>query len=182
MTQPASAIRILGLDPGLRRTGWGVIAVSGSRLQFVAAGCLTPDTKADLPERLAALFEGVQAVARDYSVDEAAVEETFVNQNPRSTLKLGQARGVVMVAPAALGLRVGEYPANLIKKSLTGFGHAGKDQMQHMVTALLPGAELPKGAAAEDAADALAVAICHSHHRGAAARAAGIQQAMAGAK
>ncbi len=182
MTNTASAIRILGLDPGLRRTGWGVIAVTGNRLQFVAAGCLTPKTDDPLPERLAALLKGVQAIVQDYTVDEAAVEETFVNQNPKSTLKLGQARGVVMVAPAALGLSVGEYSANLIKKSLTGFGHAAKGQMQHMIGALLPGAVLPKGAAAEDAADALAVAICHAHHRGAKARAAGLQQAIAGAR
>ncbi|MEO0394309.1 MAG: crossover junction endodeoxyribonuclease RuvC [Pseudomonadota bacterium] len=182
MSHAPAAIKILGLDPGLRRTGWGVIAINGSRLQFVGAGCLTPKTDAPLSERLAILFDGVQAVARDHGVHEAAIEETFANQNPRSTLKLGQARGVVMVAPASLGLSVGEYPANLIKKSLTGFGHAAKGQMQHMVTSLLPGADLGKGPGAEDAADALAVAICHAHHRGAAARAASINQAIAGAR
>ena len=181
MSQSPAALRILGLDPGLRRTGWGVIAVTGNRLRFVAAGCLTPKTDGPLAERLTTLFQGVQAVARDHAVAEAAIEETFVNQNPRSTLKLGQARGVVMVAPASLGLSVGEYPANLIKKSLTGFGHAAKGQMQHMVTALLPGADLGKGPGAEDAADALAVAICHAHHRGAAAREAGLNAALAGA-
>tara|TARA_B100001123_G_scaffold397876_1_gene481453 strand:+ start:224 stop:772 length:549 start_codon:yes stop_codon:yes gene_type:complete len=170
-------LRILGLDPGLRRTGWGVIAVNGSRMQFVAAGYIQPKADAPLAERLNALFTGVRGLVEQHQVAEAAIEETFVNQNPKSTLKLGQARGVVMVAPASCGLTVGEYSANLIKKSLTGFGHAAKDQMQHMVKALLPTAELGSGPGAEDAADALAVAICHAHHRGAAQRAARIAAA-----
>jgi crossover junction endodeoxyribonuclease RuvC len=168
------AINILGLDPGLRRTGWGVIRVSGNRLSFVAAGVVAAKPDGEMAARLAELYAGLQAVIEAHAVDEAAVEETFVNRNPASTLKLGQARGVVLLAPAAKGLPVAEYAANLVKKSLVGFGHADKDQMQHMIAALLPGAELGKGKGAADAADALAVAICHAHHRGAAARKLGL--------
>lgn len=159
-------IRILGIDPGLRRTGWGVIVADGSRLSFVAAGVITPDDTLDLAPRLAALHAGLVAVLAEHAPDEAAVEETFVNGNPASTLKLGQARGIAMLVPAQAGLHVGEYAPNLIKKTVVGAGHADKRQIQAMIGVLLPKA-LFKGA---DAADALAVAICHAQHRGAARR------------
>ena len=142
------AVRLLGLDPGLRRSGWGVIEIDGSRLVHIASGAVTSDSKAPLAERLSQLFTTLTA-------------ETFVNKNPASTLKLGQARGAVMLAPAQLGIPVAEYAANLIKKSLVGNGHADKNQIQAMINILLPGAK-PQTA---DAADALAVAICHAHHR-----------------
>lgn len=154
-------IRLIGLDPGLRRSGWGVIEVEGNSLVHVASGAVTSDAKAPLADRLSQLFTALTDVIATYEPAESAVEETFVNKNPASTLKLGQARGVVMLAPAQLGLPVAEYAANLIKKSLVGTGHADKNQVQAMINILLPGArpETP------DAADALAVAICHAHHR-----------------
>jgi crossover junction endodeoxyribonuclease RuvC len=152
-------VRLLGLDPGLRHTGWGVIEVSGNRLAPVAAGAVHSDGKAPLPTRLVELFRQLEEVLDRYQPDEAAVEETFVNKNPASTLKLGVARGVVLLAPARRGIRVAEYSANLIKKSVVGVGHADKAQVEMMVRRLLPGIE-----ATADAADALAVAICHAHH------------------
>lgn len=154
-------IRLIGLDPGLRRSGWGVIEVEGNSLVHVASGAVLSDAKAPLADRLSQLFTALTDVIATYQPAEAAVEETFLNKNPASTLKLGQARGVVMLAPAQLGLPVAEYAANLIKKSLVGTGHADKNQVQAMINILLPGArpETP------DAADALAVAICHAHHR-----------------
>lgn len=155
------AIRLIGLDPGLRRTGWGVIEVDGNRLVHVASGTVMSDADLSLAERLSQLFDGLAAVIAGHGPDEAAVEETFVNRNPNSTLKLGQARGAALLAPAQAGLRVAEYPATLIKKALVGNGHADKTQIQAMVGVLLPGAR-PDSA---DAADALAVAICHAHHR-----------------
>lgn len=155
-------MRLIGLDPGLRHTGWGVIDVSGNRLRFVAAGAVSTDPKQDLPRRLAALAAGLRAVIAEHRPDEAAVEETFVNKNPDSTLKLGLARGVVLLVPAEAGLPVGEYSANHVKKSIVGAGHAEKPQVAMMVARLLPGA----GAHGPDAADALAVAICHAHNRG----------------
>ena len=155
------AVRLLGLDPGLRRSGWGVIEIDGSRLVHIASGAVTSDSKAPLAERLSQLFTALTAIVETHRPDEAAVEETFVNKNPASTLKLGQARGAVMLAPAQLGIPVAEYAANLIKKSLVGKGHADKNQIQAMINILLPGAK-PQTA---DAADALAVAICHAHHR-----------------
>jgi len=153
--------RIMGIDPGLRRCGWGIIESTGNRLGFVACGTLTPDARQTLAQRLAELHAGLTAVIDAYRPDEAAVEETFVNQGARSALQLGQARGVALMTPAALGLPVGEYAANLVKKSVVGTGHADKEQVQLMVKTLLPGASF-KGA---DAADALAIAICHAHHR-----------------
>ena len=153
-------MRLIGLDPGLRKTGWGVIDVRGNRLSYVSDGVVTAPTDLTLAARLAALFEGLLEVVELYQPNEAAVEETFVNRNPASALKLGQARGVVLLAPAQAGLPVAEYPANVIKKSLVGAGHAQKDQVGAMVRMLLPSAR----AATEDAADALAVAICHAHH------------------
>lgn len=154
-------IRLIGLDPGLRRSGWGVIEVEGNSLVHVASGAVTSDAKAPLADRLSQLFTALTDVIATYEPAEAAVEETFVNKNPASTLKLGQARGVVMLAPAQRGLPVAEYAANLIKKSLVGTGHADKNQVQAMINILLPGAR----PGTPDAADALAVAICHAHHR-----------------
>lgn len=154
-------IRIIGIDPGLRRTGWGIVDSDGVRLSHVAAGVITPPTDDDLAYRLRALFEGITSVIKCFLPQEAAVEETFVNDNPRSTLKLGQARGTVLLAPAMLGLRIAEYTPNLIKKSITGTGHAEKQQMQAMIGFLLPKATV--GSA--DEADALAIAITHANHR-----------------
>jgi len=153
-------MRLLGLDPGLRKTGWGVIEAESGRLRHVANGTLSTDLALDTPARLAQLYEGVAAVIERYAPQEAAVEESFVNKNASSTLKLGLARGVVLLAPARAGLKVTEYPTNLVKKTVVGAGHAEKAQIQAMVRHLLPLAEI-EGA---DAADALAVAICHAHH------------------
>ena len=158
-------VRIIGIDPGLRRCGWGVIESEGNRLRFVACGTLTPPTQLSLAERLANLHADLKSLIELHRPDEAAVEETFVNAGPRSALQLGQARGVVLMTPAAMGLKVGEYAANVVKKSVVGTGHAEKSQVQLMVKTLLPTAEF-KGA---DAADALAIAICHAHHRSFAA-------------
>src|SRR6185369_12381352 len=161
----ASMVRIIGIDPGLRRCGWGVIESEGNRLRFVACGTLTPPVSGPLANRLAALHEGLKALLATHRPDEAAVEETFVNAGIRSALQLGQARGVALMTPAAMGIVVSEYAANLVKKSVVGTGHAEKSQVQLMVKTLLPAADF-KGA---DAADALAIAICHAHHRGMAA-------------
>jgi len=153
--------RIIGIDPGLRRCGWGVIETAGNRLSFVAAGTVTPPIEGSLAERLALLFAGLGEVLDRFAPDEAAVEETFVNSGPRSALILGQARGVALLTPAVRSIEVSEYATNLVKKSVVGTGHADKSQIQLMVKTLLPAADF-KGA---DAADALAVAICHAHHR-----------------
>jgi crossover junction endodeoxyribonuclease RuvC len=153
--------RIIGIDPGLRRCGWGVIETAGNRLSFVAAGTVTPPIEGSLAERLALLFAGLGEVLDRFAPDEAAVEETFVNSGPRSALILGQARGVALLTPAVRSIEVSEYATNLVKKSVVGTGHADKSQIQLMVKTLLPTADF-KGA---DAADALAVAICHAHHR-----------------
>ncbi len=155
------AVRILGLDPGLRHTGWGVIEARDNRLRVIADGTLHTTPSASLAERLAELYEGLEQVIAAHAPHEAAVEETFVNKNPHSTLKLGQARGVVLLAPARAGLPVAEYQPTLIKKAVVGTGTAKKDQVGMMVRTLLPGCL----AATPDAADALAVAICHAHHR-----------------
>ena len=154
-------VRILGIDPGLRRCVWGGIERAGNRLGFVACGTITPPVDLVLAERLALLHAGLSAPIRQYLPEEAAVEETFVSAGARSALQLGQARGVALMTPASMGLPVGEYAANLVKKSVVGSGHAGKGQIQLMVKTLMPGADF-KGA---DAADALAIAICHAHHR-----------------
>ena len=154
--------RILGLDPGLNRTGWGVIESEDNRLRHVAHGVVTSDPADALSVRLSSLYSELAKLIVTWSPDEAAVEEVFVNKNPASTLKLGMARGIALLAPAMAGLRVGEYAANLVKKSVVGAGHADKAQVAMMVGILLPGAK-----AKADAADALAVAICHAHHRGA---------------
>jgi len=153
--------RIIGIDPGLRRCGWGVIETLGNRLSFVACGTLTPPTEGELADRLALLFTGLCDLLDRYQPAEAAVEETFVNSGPRSALILGQARGVALMTPAHRGIPVAEYATNLVKKSIVGTGHAEKEQVGLMVKTLLPTANF-KGA---DAADALAIAICHAHHR-----------------
>ena len=155
-------MRVLGLDPGLRHTGWGVIDVAGNRLRYVADGVVHAPTNLPLAERLVALFRQLNLVIERFRPDEAAVEESFVNKNAASTLKLGVARGVVLLAPAERGVPVAEYSANLIKKSVVGAGHAEKAQVQMMVRRLLPGCVIVE----PDAADALAVAICHAHHIG----------------
>lgn len=162
-------MRLIGLDPGLRQTGWGVIALKDNRLVHVADGAVASDPKAPMAERLRQLHDALAAVIAEYGPGEAAVEETFVNANPKSTLKLGQARGVVLLVPAEAGIPVHEYTPNQVKKTVVGSGHAAKEQIQMMVRTLLPGCEL----ATPDAADALAVAICHAHQRlsGGAARA-----------
>ncbi|MEE9194414.1 MAG: crossover junction endodeoxyribonuclease RuvC [Alphaproteobacteria bacterium] len=152
-------MRLIGLDPGLRSTGWGVIEVDGNRLRHLGNGAIATKSGAETASRLAQLFEGIMSVIDDYQPDEAAVEETFVNRNPQSALKLGLARGVVLLAPARAGLRIAEYAPNQIKKAVVGSGHAAKEQVALMVAILLPGAA-PESS---DAADALAVAICHSH-------------------
>ena len=151
---------ILGLDPGLGTTGWGLIRAEGNRLSHLANGQLKTDSAAPLPQRLAHLDAMLAALIADHAPDAAAVEEVFVNANPQSTLKLGQARGVVICAVARAGLDVGEYAARLVKKAVVGTGSAEKAQVHAMVARLLPGAKI----AGADAADALAVAICHAHH------------------
>lgn len=153
--------RLLGLDPGLRITGWGMIEVNGSRLRHIADGVVETDSTASVPDRLKCLYEGLAALLRTQSPDEAAVEETYVNRNGASTLKLGYARGVALLAPALAGVHVTEYGAKSIKLAVVGTGGAAKEQVQMMVRRLLPGASLRRA----DAADALAVAICHAHHR-----------------
>ena len=165
-----SSVRILGIDPGLRHTGWGVIEADGSRLAYVASGALHPPTTGDLAQRLRALHDGLSAVIAAHEPDEVAVEETFVNRDPQSALKLGHARGVALVVPALAGLEVAEYSANLVKKTVVGAGHAEKAQVAMMVKVLLPRSD----ANSADAADALAVAICHAQHRGARKRAAAL--------
>jgi crossover junction endodeoxyribonuclease RuvC len=151
---------ILGLDPGLGCTGWGVIAAEGNRLSHVANGQVRTDAKADLPSRLLDLHEKLAQILASHAPDAAAVEEVFVNENPQSTLKLGQARGVVLLAAAARDIEVGEYAPSLVKKAVVGTGGADKAQVRAMVQRLLPGATV----AGPDAADALAVAITHAHH------------------
>ena len=153
-------MRLIGLDPGLRHTGWGIIEADGSRLRYVADGAIHPATDKSMAERLVELHDALARIIAEHKPQQAAVEETFVNQNASSTLKLGLARGVALLVPALAGLAVAEYPANLIKKSIVGAGHAEKAQVQMMVRRLLPGCLLNS----PDAADALAVAICHAHH------------------
>ncbi|WP_420961305.1 crossover junction endodeoxyribonuclease RuvC [Brucella sp. IR073] len=155
------AIRIIGIDPGLRRTGWGVVETLGNSLRFVAAGTVKSDEKMDLASRLCQLHEGLAAVLHQYMPHEAAVEHTFVNKDASATLKLGQARGIAMLAPAQAGLRVAEYAPNAVKKAVIGVGHGEKQQIHMMVKVLMPKADFDSS----DAADALAIAICHAHNR-----------------
>jgi crossover junction endodeoxyribonuclease RuvC len=158
-----SAIRIIGIDPGLRATGWGVIEATGLRLSYIASGAVISRDANSLPRRLRQLFDGLASVMREHGPAEAAVEETFVNRDPQSALRLGQARAVALLVPALAGLPVAEYAANLIKKTLTGNGHAEKAQVAFMVGVLLPGS----GELGADAADALAAAITHARLRAA---------------
>jgi crossover junction endodeoxyribonuclease RuvC len=162
------AIRIIGIDPGLRNVGWGVIAVAGSRLTYIACGSIKTRADLSLAERLAHIHRGLTALIEAERPDEAAVEETFVNRDPQSALKLGQARGIALAAPALLGLPVAEYAANVVKKTIVGVGHAEKEQVAMMVKMLLPACQI----GSPDAADALAVAITHAQHRVARARGA----------
>ncbi|EAQ02824.1 Holliday junction nuclease RuvC [Pseudooceanicola batsensis HTCC2597] len=157
-------MRVIGIDPGLRSLGWGVISVSGSRISHVANGqCAGSGT--EMAERLLSLHAALTAVLIEHAPDAAAVEQVFVNTNGAGTLKLGQARGIALLVPAQAGLPVGEYAPNTVKKSVVGVGHAAKEQVQHMVRLQLPGVDL----SGPDAADALAIAICHAHHLGSAA-------------
>ena len=151
--------RLLGLDPGLRRTGWGVIDVEGNRLIHIANGVVSSDSEKTIAERLVQLHSGILNLVRQFQPEEVAAEETFVNKNPESTLKLGLARGAVLLAPALLGIPVSEYAPNRVKKAVVGAGHANKNQVQVMVGNILPKILITN----EDAADALAVAICHAH-------------------
>ena len=160
-----NTIRIIGIDPGLRRTGWGIIETLGNSLRFVASGTVTSDGEKDLASRLCELHDGLAEIVHAYKPDEAAVEQTFVNKDGVATLKLGQARGVAMLAPAMFGITVAEYAPNQVKKTVVGAGHADKKQILVMLKILLPKAE-PKS---PDAADALAIAITHAHHRASAA-------------
>jgi crossover junction endodeoxyribonuclease RuvC len=161
----AATVRIIGIDPGLRRTGWGVIEVCGPRLSFLACGTLQSKASDHIAARLVELFDGLEAVLARWRPHEAAVEQTFVNKDAGATLKLGQARGIALLAPARCGMMVAEYAPNAVKKSVVGSGHAGKPQIRAMIGVLLPRA-VPDS---DDAADALAIAITHAHHRGSAA-------------
>jgi len=155
------AIRIIGIDPGLRRTGWGVIEAVGNSLRFVASGTVRSDEKAALAYRLCQLHDGLVEVMRRHEPEEAAVENTFVNRDASATLKLGQARGIAMLVPALGGLAVAEYAPNAVKKAVIGVGKGEKGQIVMMVKVLMPKATFDT----DDAADALAIAICHAHHR-----------------
>jgi crossover junction endodeoxyribonuclease RuvC len=154
-------VRLLGIDPGLRFTGWGLIEVDGSRLRHRADGVIATDSAAPVPDRLRALHDALAALLAEHRPDEAAIEETYVNRNGTATLKLGYARGVALLAPALAGVSVTEYAAKSVKLAVVGTGGADKTQVQMMVRRLLPGAAITRA----DAADALAVAICHAHHR-----------------
>jgi crossover junction endodeoxyribonuclease RuvC len=153
-------MRVLGIDPGLERTGWGIIDHQGSRLMFIAAGVIRSKASETMAVRLCRIDAELTKVIEAFRPDTSAIEETFVNSNSASSLKLGQARGVAILSPARFGLEVAEYAANTVKKSVVGAGHAAKDQVSMMIKVLLP----TSGELAADAADALAVAICHAHH------------------
>ena len=155
------SIRILGIDPGLRRTGWGLVACEGNRLTYVACGVVETDGKAALAERLVTIHDGLNRIVAEFRPDEAAVEATFVNRDAVATLKLGQARGIALLVPARAGVPVSEYAPNLVKKTIVGAGHGEKAQIRMMIGVLLPRAD-PQS---EDAADALAIAVTHAHHR-----------------
>ena len=166
MTAAMSAVRILGLDPGLARMGWGVVEMRGTRLVHIAHGVLTSDAKADLGTRLMVLHAGLAAVIAETSPASIAVEQAFVHKDPSAALKLGHARAIALLAAAQAGLEIGEYTPNHIKKSVVGAGHAGKEQVLAMVRRLLPTADVTQA----DAADALARAIAHAHLAGTRAR------------
>jgi crossover junction endodeoxyribonuclease RuvC len=168
------SVLLLGIDPGLRFTGWGLVEADGNRLRHIADGVIATDGDDDVPARLKVLHDALAALLAAYRPDEAAVEETYVNRNGQATLKLGYARGVALLAPALVGIPVAEYGAMVVKKAVVGTGAAAKDQVQMMVRRLLPGASIKRA----DAADALAVAICHAHHRASRTRwSAGTQMA-----
>jgi len=168
-------MRVIGIDPGLRNLGWGIIETRGSRLSHVANG-VCRSTGQDLAQRLLSLHTQLSAVLAEHAPQVAAIEQTFVNKDGVATLKLGQARGVALLVPAQAGLRVSEYAPNTVKKTVVGVGHADKTQVLHMVRLQLPQTEI----AGPDAADALAIAICHAHHcGGASGLAAAIAQAGA---
>ncbi|WP_062762399.1 crossover junction endodeoxyribonuclease RuvC [Falsirhodobacter sp. alg1] len=152
-------MRVMGIDPGLRNMGWGIIDVNGTRITHVANG-VCHSVGSELAQRLCQLHAQLTAVLAQYAPDTAAVEHTFVNKDAAGTLKLGQARGIALLVPAQAGLDVGEYAPNAVKKTVVGVGHAAKQQIDHMVRLQLPGVTI----AGPDAADALAVAICHAHH------------------
>jgi crossover junction endodeoxyribonuclease RuvC len=166
LPKKGQVMRVLGIDPGLRNLGWGVIERSGNRLVHVANGICHSDADQDLPQRLLSLHGQLSEVLRLYHPEAAAVEHTFVNKDAVATLKLGQARGIALLVPAQAGLTVGEYAPNAVKKCVVGVGHAAKQQIDHMVRLHFPGVAL----AGPDAADALAVAICHAHHLQSAGR------------
>ena len=168
-------MRVIGIDPGLQRTGWGIIDVSGNSLTHISHGVVTTGSKWATSERLIKIFDGLMQMMTLWHPNEAAIEETFVNRNPGSSLKLGMARGVAMVAPAKMGIIVAEYSANVVKKSVVGAGHAKKEQVQAMIKILLPGIE-----ASHDEADALAVAICHAHHAMSRARIGDVMSGVGG--
>ncbi|MFK8035993.1 MAG: crossover junction endodeoxyribonuclease RuvC [Hyphomicrobiales bacterium] len=157
------SVRILGIDPGLRRTGWGVIESEGSSLRFIGSGTVKSVDKAPLAIRLTQLFNGLDEILKSFEPQEAAVEATFVNKDAKATLKLGQARGIAMVVPSLAGIDVSEYAPNQVKKTVAGAGHGDKQQIRTMVKILMPRAVFDT----DDAADALAIAICHAHQRGA---------------
>lgn len=166
-------MRVLGIDPGLRNMGWGIVSMEGSKLRHVANGVIRPAIDGqDLGARLVVLYRELRAVIERHLPDAAAVEQTFVNKDASGTLKLGQARGIALLAPAEAGIAVGEYAPNTVKKAVVGVGHAGKEQVQHMVRVQLPGVRFESA----DAADALAIAICHAHHlQGQAVRAVAVR-------
>lgn len=169
----SNTVRIIGIDPGLRRTGWGVIDTVGNALRFIASGSVTSDGDDELARRLVDIHDGLQKVLEEYAPDEAAVEQTFVNKDAGATLKLGQARGIALLVPALRGLAVAEYAPNAVKKAIVGAGHAEKQQIRLMVTVLMPKATF----GSDDAADALAIAVTHAHHRQSAAARAALEAA-----
>ena len=161
MNQRGQSVRLLGIDPGLQHTGWGMVESAGSRLRHLGDGVISTDAAMPLAERLSAIYRGLAELLANWQPDEAAVEHTYVNKNPGAALKLGQARGVALLAPALLGIPVAEYQAMEVKRAVVGTGHADKVQVEAMVRRLLPGATIRRA----DASDALAVAICHASHR-----------------
>ena len=157
-----ATVRIIGIDPGLRTTGWGIIESDGVRLSYVDSGVIRPETGAELAFRLLDILKGLRSILQGFKPDEAAVEQTFVNKHPKATLKLGQARGIALLVPASFGLPVAEYAPNKVKKTVIGVGHGDKTQIRMMVKMLLPKSSFDT----DDAADALAIAICHANSRG----------------
>lgn len=153
-------VRIIGVDPGLQHCGWGIIESADNHLRYIASGTISPPAKQSLGERLAQIHAGLSRIVEEFKPQQAAIEETFVSVNGQSTLKLGHARGVALLALAQTGLPISEYAARLVKKTITGNGNADKNQMQHMIRHLLP----LSSADSADAADALAIAVCHAHH------------------